>query len=100
MSDPDQADVARTVSRQMTFIALAAAPSYMAIALVRFTTIPVLGWVLLVLSTIACAILVARATAWLRAANPQLRSLAYRTLLLCVAAPVISTLAILFLPGG
>ena len=98
MSDPDATEVARIVSRQGTFVALAASPSYMAIALVRFTTMPAVGWALLVVSAIACAILVARATAWLRAENPRLRRIAYFTILTCVAAPVISTLAILFLP--
>lgn len=97
MTDPTGSDpeVDRTISRQFNYIALAAAPAYAAIALVLFTPFPVAGWVLLVLGAAASAVLIARATGWMRAENPRLRKLALLTVGMCVSSVLIALAFIL-----
>ncbi|MEO8529095.1 MAG: hypothetical protein ABI435_08445 [Pseudolysinimonas sp.] len=99
MQEPVDLEVQQAISRQFIFIALATAPSYLALALVRFTQFPLVGWVLLALSVASCGVLIARATLLLRAEHPALRRIAGVTIFLCVTSPVVAILAILILPA-
>ncbi|MEO5535993.1 MAG: hypothetical protein ABIR17_12780 [Pseudolysinimonas sp.] len=98
MQEPVDPEVQQVISRQFVFIALAAAPSYLAIALVRFTQFPLVGWILLAVSAAACLLLIARATLQLSADQPALRRAALATIAICATSPLVAILTILFLP--
>jgi hypothetical protein len=97
MTDPtgDDADVDRTISRQFNYIALVTAPAYVAIALVLFSPFPVAGWAFLFVGVVASAVLIARATGWVRADNPRLRKLALLTVGMCAMCVLVALAVIL-----
>lgn len=89
--------IRRRIERHSIVRSVAMALPFMALPLVKFTAVPVVGWMVYVVGVAACAVLMARTIDWFRDEDPRIRKVGTLTMVGCAAAPIVSLLGILFI---